>query len=66
MIQPTFINLHPNEYSQELHFSPFAVNLYRCVGSCHTLNDWSNKYYVPHITEDLNKYVSKMIARKKF
>ena len=23
--QPTLINLHPNEYSQELHFDPFAV-----------------------------------------
>ena len=24
-IQPTFINSHPNEYSQELHYYPFAV-----------------------------------------
>ena len=24
-IQPTFINLHPNEYSPELHYYPFAV-----------------------------------------
>ena len=24
-IQPTLINLHPNEYSQELHYYPFAV-----------------------------------------
>ena len=23
--QPTLINLHPNEYSQEFHFDPFAV-----------------------------------------
>ena len=33
MTQPTFINLHPNEYSQELHYSPFEVNLDRYVGS---------------------------------
>ena len=30
MIQPTLINLHPNEYSQE-------------VGNCNTLNGLSNK-----------------------
>ena len=38
MIQPTLINLHPNEYSQEFHYYPFAVKLDRCVGSCNTLN----------------------------
>ena len=26
-IQPTLINLHPNEYSQEFHCYPFAVKL---------------------------------------
>ena len=25
MIQPTVINLHPNEYSQEFYYYPFAV-----------------------------------------
>ena len=25
MIQPTLINLHPDEYSQEFHYYPFAV-----------------------------------------
>ena len=29
--QPTFINLRPNEYSQEFHYYPFAVKLDRCV-----------------------------------
>ena len=38
----TLINLHPNEYSKELHYYPFAVKLDRCVGSCNTLNDLSN------------------------
>ena len=33
MIQPTFINLHPNEYSQEFHYCPFTVKLNWCVGS---------------------------------
>ena len=28
--QPTVINLHPNEYSQEFYYYPFIVNLDRC------------------------------------
>ena len=63
-IQPTLINLHPNEYSQELHFSPFAVNLDKCVGSCNTLNDLSNKVCVPNKTEDLNIHVFNMVIGK--
>ena len=39
MTQPTLINLHPSEYSQELHYYPFTVNLDRCVRSCKTLDD---------------------------
>ena len=30
-IQPTFINLHPNEYRQELHYYLFTVKLDKCV-----------------------------------
>ena len=41
--QPTFINLHPNQYSQEFHFYPFTVKLDKYVGSCNTLNDRPNK-----------------------
>ena len=44
MIQPTLINLHPSEYSQEFHYYPFLVKLDRCVGSCNTLNDLSKQY----------------------
>ena len=36
-IQSTFINLHPNEYSQEFHYYSFSVKLNRFVGSCNTL-----------------------------
>ena len=53
-IQPTLINLHPNEYSQKFHYYPFTVKLDRCVGSCNTLIDLSNKVCVPNKTEDLN------------
>ena len=54
IIQPTLINLHPVEYSEELHYYPFAVKLGRCAGSCNTLNDLFNKACVPNKTEDLN------------
>ena len=53
-IQPTLINLHVNEYNQELHYYPFTVTLDKCVGSCNTHNDLCNKVYVPNKTEDLN------------
>ena len=62
MIQPTFINLHPNECSQEFHYYLFAVKLDRCVGSCNTLNDLSNKVCVPNKTEDLNTSIFNMIT----
>ena len=54
MTQPTLINLHPNECSQEFHYYPFAVKLDRCVGSWNTLNDLSNKVSAPNKIEDLN------------
>ena len=63
MTQPTLINLHPNENSQEFHFYPFAVKLDRCVRSCNTLNDLSNKVCIPSKTEDLNLSVFNMITR---
>ena len=58
----TLINLHPNEYSQELHCYPFAVKLDKCVGSCNTLNDISNKVCAPNKTEDINLSVFNMIT----
>ena len=51
MTQPILINLHPNEYSQELHYYPFAINLDRCAGSCNTLGELSNKVCVPNKSE---------------
>ena len=53
-IQPTLINLHPSDYSKELCYYPFMVKLDRCVGNCNTLNDLSNKVFVPNKTEELN------------
>ena len=62
MTKPTLINLHPNEQSQEFHYYSFAVKLDRCVGSCNTLNDLSNKVWVPNKTEDLNLSMFNMIT----
>ena len=62
MNQPTLINLHPSEYSQEFRYYPFAIKLDRCVGSCNTLNDLSNKVCVPNKIEDLNLSVFNMIT----
>ena len=51
MIQPTLIDYHS-----------FAVKLDRCVGSCSTLNDLSNKVCVPNKTENLNLSVFNVIT----
>ena len=70
MVQPTLINLHSSKCNQEFHCYPFAVKLYRCVGSCNTLNDLSNKVCVPNKTEDLSPkriqrdYRNKLIENK--
>ena len=61
-IQPTLINLHPTEYSQEIHYYPYAVKLEKCVGNCNTLNDLSNRVCIRNKTEDLNMHVFNMIT----
>ena len=61
-IEPTLINLHPNEYNQEFHYYLFAIKLDRCVGSCNTLSDLSNEVCIPNKTEDLNLNVFSMIT----
>ena len=43
MTQPITINLHPNEYSQELHHCPFAINPDSSIGSCNTLDGLSSR-----------------------
>ena len=62
MIQPTLINLHSNEYNQEFNFSSCVVKSDRCVGSCNTLNNLSNKVRVPSKTEDLNLSILNVIT----
>ena len=63
MTQLTLINLDPNKYTQGLQYYQFAINLDRCVRSCNTLNDLSNKVCVLNKTEDLNLSVFNMITR---
>ena len=60
--QPTIIKLHPNEYTQGLHYYPYAVNLDRHARSCNTLHDFSNKVCVPNQAEDLNLSLFNMIT----
>ena len=60
--QPTLINLRPNEYSQELCYYPFVVNLNRSAGSCSTFDDLSIRVCVPNETEDLKLHVSNMLT----
>ena len=48
----TLMNLHPDEYNQERHYYPFAVNLDQYVQSCNILNDLSNKVCIPNEIED--------------
>ena len=62
MIQSDFINLQPNEYNQECRYYSFAFKLDRCVGSCNTLNNLSNKACVPNKTENLNLSILNMIT----
>ena len=62
-IQLTLTNLHPNEYSQELHCCPFAVKLDKCVGSSLPCSS-SKKLCVPNKTEYLNLSMLIMITGK--
>ena len=63
-IELALINLHQNEYIQELHYYPFPFKLDRCVWSCNTINDLSNKVYVPNKTEDLNLFFQHDLRNK--
>ena len=62
-IQPTLINLHPNEYSQELHYYLFVVKLDICAQSCNILNDLSSRVWVPNKI-DLNIHDFNMVIWK--
>ena len=63
-IQANLINLHLNEYSQELHYYQFPTKLDKWVGRCNTLNHLYNKFFVPNKTEDLNIHVFNIITEK--
>ena len=61
-IQPTLIDLHPNEYIQGLSYYPFGVNLHICVESGNNVNDRSSKVCLPSKPEDLNLSMFNMIT----
>ena len=58
MTQSSLINVHPNEYSKEFHYYPFAAKFDRCV----VMNDLSNKVCVQNKTEELNLSTFNMIT----
>ena len=47
-----------------MHYHPCAVKLDKFIGSCNTLDDLSNKVYVPNKTENLNIYISNTITKR--
>ena len=49
--------------NQWQRYHPFAVNLYRCMGSCNTPNDLSNTVRVSYKTDDLELIVFNIIRR---
>ena len=61
-IQPTLINLHPNEYSQEFYYYAFVVKLDRYVPSCNILNNLSNNVHIPNKTECLHLSMFNLIT----
>ena len=56
------INLHPNEFSQKLHYYQFVVKSDISVRSCNTLTDLSAKVCLLNKAEDLNLSVFNMIT----
>ena len=56
MSQPTLINLHRNEYSQQFHYYPFAVKLVRCVGGWSTVNGLNPIKYVLQVKQKIYIY----------
>ena len=46
----------------EFYCYPFTVKLNKCVGSCNSLSDLSNKVCVTNKTEDLNLSMFNMIT----
>ena len=51
---PFYTSIAWTKHNRELTYYPVAVKLEKCVGSCNTLNDLSNRVWVPNKTEDLN------------
>ena len=57
LTQPTLINLHFNEYTQGLHYYPFAINLDGYAERSNTRNDPSNKVCVPNKSKDVGSII---------
>ena len=53
MTRPTIIDSNLAECNPLLHYYPFEVHLGRCIGSCNTLDDASDRICVPNKTKDI-------------
>ena len=60
LAKPTLTDLN----SDELHYYPFVVSLYRCNGSYNTLDDLSSGICVLNKTDDVHLNVINMITRR--
>ena len=58
--QPALIISHFTKYAKILRYYPSVVNLDRCVRSCNTLNDLSNKVCLPNKADNLNLSIFNM------
>ena len=58
MIRLTLIDINPFE----LKYYPFMINLCKCSGRCHSVDDLSTKIYGPSKTKDINVKVFNMIT----
>ena len=63
MIQPTLINLHPNEYCQKFHYYPFAIKLDRYVEGINSMCSKQNRRFKSkHVQHDYrNKWIENLI-----
>ena len=65
MTQSTLLNFPLSEYSQEFNYYSFAIKLDGRVESCNTLNDLSNKIWVPNKTRFKSKCVQNDYRNKR-
>ena len=54
MARPTLIDLRPDDCNQGLRYYPIMVYLDKCNGSFNSLDNLSNRIYVPSKIKDVH------------